>query len=83
MLQQLQTRLSDTDININQVVKEVSRVDKDFEKLNSEFRNCIRISSEISVKRHCKTYSTGPEVLFLYLSGYGYQTDCPSAECGT
>ncbi|MCL1666531.1 hypothetical protein M2T82_00490 [Elizabethkingia ursingii] len=32
VLQQLQTRLSDTDININQVVKEVSRVDKDFEK---------------------------------------------------
>ena len=32
VLQQLQTRLSDTDININQVVKEVGRVDKDFEK---------------------------------------------------
>ena len=68
MLQQLQTRLSDTDININQVVKEVSRVDKDFEKLNSEFRNCIRISSEISVKRHCKTYSTGMKYCsYIYL----------------
>ena len=32
VLQQLKTRLSDTDININQVVKEVGLVDKDFEK---------------------------------------------------
>ena len=54
ILQQLQTRLSDTDININQVVKEVGRVDKDFEKLNSEFRSCIRISLEVSVKKRCK-----------------------------
>lgn len=33
VLQQLQTQLSDTDININQVVKEQSRVDNDFEKI--------------------------------------------------
>ncbi len=33
VLQQLQTRLSDTDINISQVVKEQNRVDNDFEKI--------------------------------------------------
>jgi DNA-binding CsgD family transcriptional regulator len=32
VLQQLQTQLSDTDINIRQVVKEENRVDQDFEK---------------------------------------------------
>lgn len=33
VLQQLQTKLSDKDININQVVKEQNRVDNDFEKI--------------------------------------------------
>ncbi|BAP30179.1 uncharacterized protein CHSO_1142 [Chryseobacterium sp. StRB126] len=33
VLQQLQTQLSDTDINISQVVKEQNRVDNDFEKI--------------------------------------------------
>lgn len=33
VLQQLQTKLSDTDINIHQVVKEENRVDNDFEKI--------------------------------------------------
>lgn len=33
VLQQLQTQLSDTDINIHQMVKEESRVDNDFEKI--------------------------------------------------
>lgn len=33
VLYQLQTQLSDTDININQVVKEQNRVDNDFEKI--------------------------------------------------
>lgn len=33
VLQQLQTKLSDTDINIHQMVKEENRVDNDFEKI--------------------------------------------------
>ncbi|OCA71894.1 hypothetical protein BBH99_13335 [Chryseobacterium contaminans] len=33
VLQQLQTQLSDADININQVVREQNRVDNDFEKI--------------------------------------------------
>ncbi len=33
VLQQLQTQLSDTDINISQVVKGQNRVDNDFEKI--------------------------------------------------
>lgn len=33
VLQQLQTQLSDTDININQVVKEQNRMDNNFEKI--------------------------------------------------
>jgi DNA-binding CsgD family transcriptional regulator len=33
VLQQLQTQLSDTDINIQNVVKDESRVDNDFEKI--------------------------------------------------
>ena len=84
VLQQLQTRLSDTDININQVVKEVGRVDKDFEKAKFRIQEVHPdFFRSISEKSAAKTYGTRFKILFLYLSGNGYKTNSPSATCGT